>query len=86
MGNEGLKHCFTRLCTKSKIVTRKHVMGGYALLCLPLQSPCKEFKEVIDLHIRLVIMTTSRTSYALTTLVHMDYDFIVTIGTVALVT
>ena len=56
-------------------------MGGYALLCLPLQSPCKEFKEVIDLHIRLVIMTTSRTSYALTTLVHMDYDFIVTIVT-----
>ena len=64
----------------------KHVMGGYALPSLPLQSPCKELKEVIDLHIRLVIMTTSRTSYALTTLVHMDYDFIVTIGTIALVT
>ena len=56
-------------------------MGGSALPARPLQSPCKEFKEVIDLHIRLVIMTTSRTSYALTTLVHMDYDFIVTIVT-----
>ena len=85
MGNEGLKQCFTRLCTKSKIVTRKHVMGGSALPSLPLQSPCKELKEVIDLHIMLVIMTTSRISYALT-LVQMDYDFIVTIGTIALVT